>query len=130
MGLLVTLTELLGRLTILTPLLERYVSSNRATAGAQSLDHMEKTVTQLRSAHEETSASLQSGVKDLQERQARIEETLAGIANRLTEMAREGERADEELKKVKGWLRLVLGVGLVVMVAVLVAVGLVLFRMR
>ena len=127
MGLLVTLTELLRRLTILTPLLERYVSGHRAATSAQSLENMEQTVTELRTAHIEASSTLQSALRELHDRQGKVEDTLDRVASRLTEMSNHRE---DEFKQLNKWMKAVAGVGLALLVAVLAAIGLLLSRMR
>jgi len=62
MGLLITFTELLGRLAVLTPLLERYVGANR-TIGAQSLDELQQSIAELSTVQAEGSATLESSLK-------------------------------------------------------------------
>src|ERR1700719_1809255 len=119
MGLLVTLTELIGRLTILTPLLERYLRGNRAAAGVQSLEDMRQAVTDLNSAQSGLSTSVESYMKEQQARMARIEDTATRVANRLAEMSNQREMTEEEIRKLRGLLRLTLTVALVLGVVVL-----------
>jgi len=128
MGLLVTLTELIGRLTIVTPLLERYLGGNRAAAGVQSLEDVRQAVTNLNSAQSGLNTSLETYMKEQQARMARIEDTASRVANRLAEMSNQRETTEEEIRKLRGLLRLTLTVVLVFVVVVLGAVGFLIFR--
>jgi len=128
MGLLVTLTELIGRLTIVTPLLERYLGGNRAAAGVQSLEDVRQAVTDLNSAQSGLNTSLETYMKEQQARMARIEDTASRVANRLAEMSNQRETTEEEIRKLRGLLRLTLTVVLVFVVVVLGAVGFLIFR--
>jgi len=128
MGLLVTLTELIGRLTIVTPLLERYLGGNRAAAGVQSLEEVRQAVTDLNSAQSGLNTSLETYMKEQQARMARIEDTASRVANRLAEMSNQRETTEEEIRKLRGLLRLTLTVVLVFVVVVLGAVGFLIFR--
>jgi chromosome segregation ATPase len=128
MGLLVTLTELLGRLTIVTPLLERYLSGNRAAAGTQSLEDVRQSVTELSAAQSGLNASLETHMKEQQARMARIEDTAARVANRLAEMSNQRDTAEEEVRKLRGLLRATLTVVVVFFVVVLAAVTFLIFR--
>jgi chromosome segregation ATPase len=127
MGLLVTLTELLGRLTVLTPLLERYLAGNRNAAGTQ---HLQESLSNLNSAQTELSSTLQSNLEGQQTRLAKIEETVARVANRLAELVNDRDRLEVEFHKVKSLLRLVLAVSLVSMAAALAAIALLILRIR
>jgi len=128
MGLLVTLTELIGRLTIVTPLLERYLGGNRAAAGVQSLEDVRQAVTDLNSAQSGLNTSLETYMKEQQARMARIEDTASRVANRLAEMSNQRETTEEEIRKLRGLLRLTLTLVLVFVVVVLGAVGFLIFR--
>jgi hypothetical protein len=67
-------------------------------------------------------------MKEQQARMARIEDTAARVANRLAEMSNQRETTEEEIRKLRGLLRLTLTVVLVFVVAVLAAVGFLVFR--
>jgi septal ring factor EnvC (AmiA/AmiB activator) len=129
MGLFITLTELLGRLAVLTPLIERYVGGNRG-AGAHSLDQLEQSITELSTVQAEGSATLESSLKDQQIRLARLEESAARISNRLADISNDWEKLEADFRKVSGQLRIVLVVGLALLVAILVAIALLIFRVR
>jgi septal ring factor EnvC (AmiA/AmiB activator) len=129
MGLFITLTELLGRLTVLTPLLERYLGGSR-TAGADSLDQMQQSIAELRTAQAEVSAALESGLRDQQMRLARLEDFVARISNRLADISNDREKLEADFRKLNGLLRIVLAVGLAFLVAILVAISLLIFRVR
>jgi hypothetical protein len=121
------LTELLGRLTVLTPLLERYLAGNRNAAGTQ---HLQESLSNLNAAQSELNSTLQSSLKDQQTRLAKLEETVARVANRLAEMVNDRDRLEVEFHKVKSLLRLVLVVSLVSMAAALAAIALLILRIR
>jgi septal ring factor EnvC (AmiA/AmiB activator) len=129
MGLFITLTELLGRLTVLTPLLERYLGGSR-TAGADSLDQMQQSIAELSTAQAEVSAALESGLRDQQMRLARLEDFVARISNRLADISNDREKLEADFRKLNGLLRIVLAVGLAFLVAILVAISLLIFRVR
>jgi septal ring factor EnvC (AmiA/AmiB activator) len=129
MGLFITLTELLGRLAVLTPLIERYVGGNRGT-GAHSLDQLEQSITELSTVQAEGSATLESSLKDQQIRLARLEESAARISNRLADISNDWEKLEADFRKVSGQLRIVLAVGLALLVAILVAIALLILRIR
>lgn len=126
MGLFITLTELLGRLTVLTPLLERYMGSNRGAAA----DHMQRSVADLSTAQSELTTTVASSLKDQQIRLARLEELAARVANRLAELMNDREKLEADFRKINGLLRMVLALCLALLVAVVAAIGLLLFRLR
>ena len=129
MGLFITLTELLGRLAVLTPLIERYVGGNRS-AGAHSLDQLEQSIAELSTVQAEGSATLESSLKDQQIRLARLEDSSARISNRLADISNDWEKLEADFRKLGGQLRIVLAVGLALLVAILVAIALLIFRAR
>lgn len=128
MGLLVTLTELLGRLTILTPLLERYLSGNRAAASGKSMEEVRQAVTELNAAQSGLNSSLESRLKEQQARLARIEDTVARVANRLAEMANQRDTSEVEIRKLRGLMRTTLTVVLAFCVVLLAALGFLVLR--
>ena len=129
MGLFITLTELLGRLAVLTPLLERYVGANR-TAGAHSLDELQQSIAELSTVQAEGSATLESSLKDQQIRLARLEDSSARISNRLADISNDWGKLEADFRKLSGQLRIVLAVGLALLVAILIAIALLVFRVR
>ena len=66
--------------------------------------------------------------REQQARMARIEDTATRVANRLAEMSNQRETTEEEIRKLRGLLRLTLTVVLVLGVVVLGAVGFLIFR--
>jgi septal ring factor EnvC (AmiA/AmiB activator) len=129
MGLFITLTELLGRLAVLMPLVERYVGANR-TVGAQSLDEVQQSIAELNTVQAEGSAMLQSNLKDQQIRLARLEDSSARISNRLADISNDWEKLETDVRKLSGQLRIVLAVGLALLLAILAAIALLIFRVR
>jgi septal ring factor EnvC (AmiA/AmiB activator) len=129
MGLFITLTELLGRLAVLTPLVERYVGANR-TVGAHSLDELQQSIAELGTVQAEGSATLESSLKDQQIRLARLEDSSARISNRLADISNDWEKLEADVRKLSGQLRIVLAVGLALLVAILAAIALLIFRVR
>jgi septal ring factor EnvC (AmiA/AmiB activator) len=129
MGLFITLTELLGRLAVLMPLLERYVGTNR-TAGAHSLDELQQSIAELSTVQAEGSATLESSLKDQQIRLARLEDSSARISNRLADISNDWGKLEADFRKLSGQLRIVLVVGLALLVAILIAIALLVFRVR
>lgn len=126
MGLFIKLTELLGRLTVLTPLLERYMGSGRGAAS----EHIQRSVADLSTAQSELTTSLESGLKDQQIRLVKLEELAARVANRLAELVNDREKLETEFARLNRLLRLVLTVSLVLLAAVLVAIGLLVFKLK
>jgi septal ring factor EnvC (AmiA/AmiB activator) len=129
MGLFITLTELLGRLAVLTPLLERYIGANRTT-GAHSLDQLQQSIAELSSVQAEGSATVENSLKDQQIRLARLEDSSARISNRLADISNDWEKMEADVRKLSGQLRIVLAVGLALLVAILTAIALLIFRVR
>ena len=123
MGLLVTLTELLGRLTVVTPLLEHFLR-NRADSGAP----LQKSFSELQASHQELGNTLEAGLREQHSRLSRLEDSVARAVNRLAEMSNEREKQDAEMRKVQGTLRAILGVATAVFLAALLILGLLVFR--
>ncbi len=126
MGLFIKLTELLGRLTVLTPLLERYMGSSRGAA----TEHIQRSVADLSLAQSELTSTVASSLKDQQIHLARLEELAARVANRLAELMNDREKLEADFRRLNGLLRMVLALCLALLVAVLAAIGLMVFKLR
>lgn len=126
MGVFITLTELLGRLTVLTPLVERYLGGGRAVAA----EHMQRSVADLSTAQSELTTSLESGLRDQQIRLAKLEDSTARVANRLAELVNDREKLEADFAKLNRLMRFVLTICLALLVAVLLGIGLLVFRPR
>lgn len=126
MGLLVQLAELLGRLSLLTPLLERYLRSNRSEGAG--IAPLRESIAELGAAHAELGGSLQDALKEQHLRLARLDDSVARMTNRLAELSTDREKLEAGITQVKRLLRVSLAVGLSVFVVLLIAVALILVR--
>lgn len=126
MGLLVQLAELLGRLSLLTPLLERYLRSNRSENPA--IAPLQESIAELSTAHADLGSSLRDALKEQHLRLARLEDSVARMTNRLAELSTDREKLDTGLAQVKKLLKISLAVGLSILVVSLIAVALILVR--